>query len=145
MGFLISLRLGSVRRLRPSLSRHNVELSVVMDVVAIGEDLRALGRDGSAEGAPLTGAASILSTRMLLMPAFAGRAGDSRWKIGHRLSGLASSTVNEGESIHFQAHKRVFLQGHGPTRTSAKTTSFVSLRRLGLSVEIRLDSRVHPA
>ena len=69
------------------------------------------------------------------MPAFAGRAGDSRWKIGHRLSAigrslggaamLASSTVNEGESIHFQAHKRVFLQGHGPTRTSAKTTSFV--------------------
>ena len=110
-----------MRRLRPSLSRHNVELSVVMDAVAIGEDLRALGRDGSAEGAPLTGAASILSTRMLLMPAFAGRAGDSRWKIGHRLSAigrslggaamLASSTVNEGESIHFQAHKRVFLQG----------------------------------
>ena len=45
-----------MRRLRPSLSRHNVELSVVMDAVAIGEDLRALGRDGSAEGAPLTGA-----------------------------------------------------------------------------------------
>ena len=101
-----------MRRLRPSLSRHNVELSVVMDAVAIGEDLRALGRDGSAEGAPLTGAASILSARMLLMPAFAGRAGDSRWKIGHRLSAigrslggaamLASSTVNEGRAFIFK-------------------------------------------
>ena len=111
MGFLIKLEARLRASAAPSLSRHNVELSVVMDAVAIGEDLRALGRDGSAEGAPLTGAASILSTRMLLMPAFAGRAGDSRWKIGHRLSGLASSTVNEGESIHFQAHKRVFLQG----------------------------------
>ena len=42
MGFLISLRLGSVRRLRPSLSRHNVELSVVMDAVAKGEEVGAL-------------------------------------------------------------------------------------------------------
>ena len=41
-----------MRRLRPSLSRHNVELSVVMDAVAIGEDLRALGRDGTQKARP---------------------------------------------------------------------------------------------
>ena len=140
-----------MRRLRPSLSRHNVELSVVMDAVAIGEDLRALGRDGSAEGAPLTGAAFILSTRMLLMPAFAGRAGDSRWKIGHRLSAigrslggaamLASSTVNEGRAFIFKrinvfSSKVTGRRGH---RRRQHHSSFVVVEA-GVSLAIDVGS-----